>query len=67
MATEEEINRVFNTDAGAHLYNGITKMCLIRKDDGFPVLFSKRLAITRQIIGDLLDAGYSLEEYDEMR
>lgn len=50
------IDEVWRTNAGAQLFNGITRMHLV-DGEGQAVLFSKRLRLTEQVIGLLLEVG----------
>lgn len=55
------IDEVEATDAGAHLFNGITRMNLVDRD-GHPLLFSARRRLARQVIGLFLEAGITPED-----
>ncbi len=51
------VDEVYNTNAGAHLFNGITRMHLVDRE-GHRAYFSKRHELTRLMIGLLLEAGW---------
>lgn len=51
------IEDVWRTKAGAHLFNGISRMELVRRDDT-PALLSDGMRLTKEVIGLLLEAGY---------
>lgn len=51
------VEEVYHSNNGAYLFNGITRMRLVDRNDN-PVLFSKRVELTKLFIGMLLEAGY---------
>lgn len=51
------VEEVWVSDAGARLFNGISRMDLL-DSNGYPILFSRRRAITDEVIAMLLDRGY---------
>lgn len=55
------IEDVWKSNAGAHLFNGISRMNLVDRDDNL-ILFSKRMQLTKQVIGLMLEAGYMPQE-----
>lgn len=54
---EVSVEDVWRSDAGAHLFNGLTRMRLLDTNER-RVSFSQRRALTDQIIELLLDKGY---------
>lgn len=51
------IDDVWRTRAGAHLFNGISRMDLVRRD-GSDARLSDGVRLAKETIGLLLEAGY---------
>lgn len=54
---EVTVEDVWRSDAGAHLFNGLTRMDLL-DTNGRPILFSRRRALHDDVARYLLDRGY---------
>lgn len=52
---------LWRTEAGAIVFNAITR-CNLQDREGFPMLFSRRLELTKHVLGLMLEAGYIPED-----